>query len=94
MQIRPPVMLISGQLLTADTWTPQVRSLSRDYDLRFADHTRDDTIAVMAERLLAEAPGRFDIVAHAIGFRRRTRSDRTPRGLHSLSGTREVPRGD
>jgi pimeloyl-ACP methyl ester carboxylesterase len=67
MQIRPPVMLISGQLLTADTWTPQVRSLSRDYDLRFADHTRDDTIAVMAERLLAEAPGRFDIVAHAMG---------------------------
>jgi pimeloyl-ACP methyl ester carboxylesterase len=60
-------MLIPGQLLTADTWAPQIAPLSQNYDLRFADHTRDDSIAGMAERLLAEAPARFDIVAHAMG---------------------------
>ncbi len=64
---RPPVVLMAGQLLDAETWAPQIAPLSRDFDLRFADHTRDDTVAGMADRLLAEAPARFDIVAHAMG---------------------------
>jgi pimeloyl-ACP methyl ester carboxylesterase len=61
------VLLIAGQLLTTETWTPQTAPLSRDFDVRFADHTRDATIAGMAQRLLAEAPERFDIIAHAMG---------------------------
>ena len=65
--MRPPVLLLAGQLLTAETWAPQIGVLARDVDLRFADHTRDDTIAGMAERALAEAPDRFDIIAHAMG---------------------------
>ncbi len=65
--MRPPVLLLAGQLLTAETWAPQIGALARDVDLRFADHTRDDTIAGMAERALTEAPDRFDIVAHAMG---------------------------
>ena len=64
---RPTIVLASGQLLTAECWAPQIASLSRDYDLRLADHTRDDTIAGMATRLLAESPDRFDLVAHAMG---------------------------
>lgn len=67
MTPRPPVVLITGQLLTAEIWGPLIAPLSLDFDLRFADHTRDDTIAGMAERLLAEAPARFDLVAHAMG---------------------------
>jgi len=65
--MRPPVLLLAGQLLTAETWAPQIGALARDVDLRFTDHTRDDSIAGMAERALAEAPHRFDIIAHAMG---------------------------
>jgi pimeloyl-ACP methyl ester carboxylesterase len=64
---RPAVVFASGQLLTAECWAPQVPTLARDYDLRFSDHTRDETIAGMAARLLAEAPPRFHLVAHAMG---------------------------
>ncbi len=64
---RPAVVLASGQLLTAECWAPQVAALSRDYDLRLSDHTRDETIAGMAARLLAEAPPSFHLVAHAMG---------------------------
>jgi pimeloyl-ACP methyl ester carboxylesterase len=67
MSSRSSVVLVSGQLLTAECWAPQIAALSRDYDLRLADHTRDATIAGMAARLLAEAPERFDLVAHAMG---------------------------
>ncbi|MDP3908568.1 alpha/beta fold hydrolase [Novosphingobium sp.] len=64
---RPAVVLASGQLLTAACWTPQIEALSSDYDLRIADHGRDDTIGGMAARLLAEMPDRFDLVTHAMG---------------------------
>lgn len=64
---RPAVVFASGQLLTAECWAPQVAALSADYDLRFSDHTRDETIAGMAARLLGEAPPRFHLVAHAMG---------------------------
>jgi pimeloyl-ACP methyl ester carboxylesterase len=64
---RPTVVFASGQLLTAECWSPQVAALSTDYDLRFSDHARDETIAGMACRLLAEAPPRFHLVAHAMG---------------------------
>lgn len=64
---RPPVMLVSGQLLTVECWAPQIAALSPDFDLRHADHGHDETIAGMAARLLAEAPERFDLVGHAMG---------------------------
>ncbi|MFM5953208.1 MAG: alpha/beta fold hydrolase [Novosphingobium sp.] len=64
---RPAVALVSGQLLTAACWTPQIEALSGAYDLRLADHGRDDSIGGMAARLLAEMPDRFDLVAHAMG---------------------------
>lgn len=64
---RPTVVFAAGQLLTHECWGPQVAALAADYDLRFSDHTRDETIAGMAVRLLAEAPPRFHLVAHAMG---------------------------
>jgi pimeloyl-ACP methyl ester carboxylesterase len=67
MQARPTVVLISGQLLTADFWTPQISAYAGDFDLRFADHRRGDSIAEMAERCLAEVPNSFHIIAHAMG---------------------------
>lgn len=64
---RPVVAFASGQLLTQECWAPQAAALSADYDLRFSDHTRDETIAGMATRLLDETPDRFHLVAHAMG---------------------------
>jgi pimeloyl-ACP methyl ester carboxylesterase len=65
--MRPPVLFLAGQLLTAEIWAAQIGALARDHDLRFGDHTRDDSIAGMAERALAEAPPAFHLVAHAMG---------------------------
>ena len=64
---RQTVVFASGQLLTEDVWAPQAVALGHDYDVVVADHGRDDTIAGMARRLLAEAPERFHLVAHAMG---------------------------
>ena len=64
---RPSVVFASGQLLTAEVWAPQAAALAPSYDLVFSDHGRDDTIAGMAARLLAEAPPRFHLAAHAMG---------------------------
>jgi pimeloyl-ACP methyl ester carboxylesterase len=64
---RPAVVFASGQLLTAEVWAPQLAALSGDYDLRLSDHTRDETIAGIAQRLLDETPEQFDLVAHAMG---------------------------
>lgn len=65
--MRPAVVLASGQLLTEVCWAPQIGALSGDYEVSLADHTQDDTIAGMAARLLAAAPARFHLVAHAMG---------------------------
>jgi pimeloyl-ACP methyl ester carboxylesterase len=65
--MRRTVVFASGQLLTAECWASQAEALAPHYDLVFSDHGRDDTIAGMAQRLLAEAPERFHLVAHAMG---------------------------
>lgn len=61
-----PIVLASGQLLTQETWTPQIAAWAKR-DVRHADHRHDDTIAGMAQRLLDAAPARFALVAHALG---------------------------
>jgi pimeloyl-ACP methyl ester carboxylesterase len=67
MSDRPPVVLASGQLLTREVWSPVIHALNDRYDFIHADHASDDTIAGMTDRLLAHAPSRFDLVAHAMG---------------------------
>ena len=61
-----PVVFASGQLLTPELWGPTAAALA-DRPLSFADNQSDDTVQAMAERLLADAPPRFDLVAHAMG---------------------------
>jgi pimeloyl-ACP methyl ester carboxylesterase len=67
MNARPVVLAIPGQLLTADTFAPQIQALSGEFELRVADHAKDASIAAMASRLLQAAPASFDILAHAMG---------------------------
>lgn len=68
MTSRPdPVVLISGQLLTDALWAPQVAALEDRFDLTIADNAGADTIAGMAEKVLAQAPARFGLCGHAMG---------------------------
>lgn len=62
-----PIVLVCGQLLTAETWQPQIGAWAATHEVSVADHRHDDSIAGMAARLLADAPPRFDLVAHAMG---------------------------
>lgn len=60
------VVLITGQLLTDAVWKT-LRTAAPDLDAHSADQGSDDSIAAMATRLLAMAPARFALVAHAMG---------------------------
>jgi pimeloyl-ACP methyl ester carboxylesterase len=61
------VVLVTGQLLTLDVWGDSLSALQAQHDVILADHTRDDTIGGMAERLLAASPPQFDLVGQAMG---------------------------
>jgi pimeloyl-ACP methyl ester carboxylesterase len=61
------VVLVTGQLLTHEVWGETLPALRAHHDVTLADHTQDDTIAGMAERLLAAAPPTFDLVGQAMG---------------------------
>ncbi|MGJ3262602.1 MAG: alpha/beta fold hydrolase [Salinarimonas sp.] len=61
-------VLIPGLLCTAALFAPQAPLLARRGDTHVADTTRDDSIAAMAERLLAEAPpGPLSLVGLSMG---------------------------
>lgn len=62
----PPIVLASGQLLTQRFWDPVAPHLA-GREVLHADNGSDETIEAMAGRLLAQAPPRFDLVAHAMG---------------------------
>jgi len=61
-----PIVLITGQLLTAAVWQPLVDAWA-DREVIVADNRSDDTIAGFAQRLLDDAPPKFVLVAHAMG---------------------------
>ena len=61
-----PIVLCSGQLLTRRFWAP-LEARNPDRAFVHADNRQDDSIAAMATRLLAEAPARFHLLAHAMG---------------------------
>ena len=63
-----PVVVIAGQLLTDAVFAPQVAALrAAGHEVIVADHQRDETIAGMAVRLLANAPERFALLGLAMG---------------------------
>jgi pimeloyl-ACP methyl ester carboxylesterase len=62
----PAVVFVAGQLLTPALWALLADALPGRERI-FADNGSDDSIAGMAKRLLAAAPERFDLVAHAMG---------------------------
>ena len=62
-----PLILVPGLLCDEALWAPQVASLADVADIAIADTRSDDSIAGMAERLLADAPERFALCGLSMG---------------------------
>ena len=67
MQEPLPVVLIPGLLCTARLYLEQIPALWQLGPVTIADHTRDDSMAGIARRLLAQAPPRFALVGLSMG---------------------------
>lgn len=62
-----PLVLLPGLLCDAQLWRHQAEALSDVASPLIADLTRDDSIAAMAARVLAEAPDHFALAALSMG---------------------------
>jgi pimeloyl-ACP methyl ester carboxylesterase len=68
MVVEPlPVVLIPGLLDSARLYAPQIPALWRCGAVMVADHTRDDSVAAIAARILASAPEVFALVGLSMG---------------------------
>jgi pimeloyl-ACP methyl ester carboxylesterase len=62
-----PIVLIPGLLLTARFYAEQLPALWRFGPVTIADHTRADSMATIAEQILATAPPRFALAGLSMG---------------------------
>src|SRR5229473_3087692 len=62
-----PSVLIPGLLCTPRLYAEQIPALWRCGPVMIADHTRDDTMAAIAARILAAAPARFALAGLSMG---------------------------
>ena len=62
-----PVVLIPGLLLSARLYAAQVAALWPAGPVMIANHTRDDSMAGIARRILDEAPPRFALAGLSMG---------------------------
>lgn len=62
-----PVVLIPGLLLSARMYAQQVEVLWPQGGVTLANHTRDDSMAALARRILTEAPSRFALMGLSMG---------------------------
>jgi len=62
-----PILLIPGLLCTPELYAPQIPALWRFGPVMVADHTRDDSLAGIAGRVLTNAPPTFVVVGLSMG---------------------------
>ncbi len=62
-----PTVLVPGLNCSARLYTEQIPALWRFGPVFVADHTRDDSIAAVARRILAAAPPRFALAGLSMG---------------------------
>jgi len=62
-----PVVLIPGLLCSPRFYAAQIPALWRFGPVTVADHTRDNSMAGIAKRILADAPPHFALAGHSMG---------------------------
>jgi pimeloyl-ACP methyl ester carboxylesterase len=62
-----PIVLVPGLNCSPRLYAPQMPELWRFGQVAVADHTRDDTIAAIAGRILGSAPPRFALAGLSMG---------------------------
>lgn len=62
-----PTVLVPGLNCSARLYAAQIPALWRFGPVTVADHTRDDSMATIAARILADAPPRFALVGLSMG---------------------------
>src|SRR5215468_6183251 len=62
-----PIVLIPGLTCSARLYADQIPALWRFGPVTVADHTRDDSIAAIARRILSAAPPRFALAGLSMG---------------------------
>jgi pimeloyl-ACP methyl ester carboxylesterase len=62
-----PTVLIPGMLCSPRFYEAQVPALWQFGPVTIANHTRDDSMAAIARRILAAAPPRFALAGHSMG---------------------------
>jgi pimeloyl-ACP methyl ester carboxylesterase len=63
----PTLLLLPGLLNDAELWRDQIAGLADIADCRVPDLTRGETLEVLAESVLAEAPPRFALAGFSFG---------------------------
>jgi pimeloyl-ACP methyl ester carboxylesterase len=64
------IYLLCGLLCDEVVWEAQAAALARDHDVRIVSFLRgEDTLAAMAEHVLADAPASFALAGHSMGGR-------------------------
>jgi pimeloyl-ACP methyl ester carboxylesterase len=61
------LVLIPGLACTSRLFEPQIAAFGAERTIMIADHTRDDSVAAIAARLLREAPERFAVAGLSMG---------------------------
>jgi pimeloyl-ACP methyl ester carboxylesterase len=62
-----PILLVPGLVSSPRIFAPVIPALWRYGPVTVANHIRDDNMAVIARRTLAEAPPRFALAGHSMG---------------------------
>ena len=62
-----PILLVPGLVSSPRIYAPVVPALWRLGPVTVANHIRDDNMAAIARRILAEAPPRFALAGHSMG---------------------------
>ena len=67
MQEALPVVMVPGLLCTPRLYAEQIPALWRFGPVTIADHTRDDSMSAIAQRILSLAPPQFALVGLSMG---------------------------
>jgi pimeloyl-ACP methyl ester carboxylesterase len=62
-----PILLVPGLVSSPRIFAPVLPALWRYGPVTIANHIRDDNMALIARRILAEAPPRFALAGHSMG---------------------------